>query len=352
MLDFSNNDGPVVQSRPSSVYEKKYARNPTRNEYYCNSNKVEPLYEPILPLVPPPLPKKPWENIDPKLSSASEVDKCEKDTQILIHRGPAPLQRSPVIDNVALKAINEERNLKAKEESISDDIVDQLAQISILTQQHLSEQGLISTNPTVNETKQKLNSQDSSTEKLHTLKYKAQTLNTSDTQSYDKKPTIDSSGVIIQNKVDNINDSCSSAGSNKSHISSMPDLDAQAPIKHVHINETLHTYSQEQELQPILIDTYRKISKPSPKSNVSSETSQVISARNAGSDGKEKNDDTSDALKAISSDGEGLPYIDESKGCDHSYDTNIVTGGSTAYGIKQKRILPSVEEENGKIAFC
>ena len=123
-------------------------------------------------------------------------------------------------------------------------------------------------------------------------------------------------------------------------------------VKHVHINETLPTYSQDQELQPILIDTYRKISKPIIKSNVSSETSQVISPRNAGPDGREKKNDTSDALKAISSDGEGLPYIDESKGCDHSYDTNIVTGGSNAYGIKQKRILPSVEEENGKIAFC
>lgn len=348
MLDFSNNDGPVVQSRPSSVYEKKYARNPTRNEYSCSSNKVEPIYEPILPPVPPPLPKKPWESIkEPKLEeSACEVDKCKKDTHIFIHRGPAPLQRSPVIDNVALKAINEERDLKAKEDSISDDIVDQLALISILTQQHMSEQGLISTNQTDNETKSEVKSKDSSTEELHTLKYKAQTLNTSNTH-YDKKQSVDSSGANLQNEAQNKNNA-SSAAANNTHIHNIPDSDAQAQIKHVHINETLHSYTQEQELQPMLIDTYTKISKSTPKSNVSSETSHFSSARIVVSDGKEKEDATSDALKVLSSDGEGLPYIDESKGCDSSFNTNIVTDGSTAYGIKEKRILASVEEENAK----
>jgi len=62
-----------VQSRPSSVYEKRQPNLSARNEQLCKYNRNEPIYEPILPPVPPPLPKKPWE-MDVK------DDECENKT--------------------------------------------------------------------------------------------------------------------------------------------------------------------------------------------------------------------------------------------------------------------------------
>ena len=50
------------------------------------------------------------------------------------------------------------------------------------------------------------------------------------------------------------------------------------------------------------------------------------------------------ALKVLSSSGNELPFIDDTRGNDASNELNIVTGGSSACGSKQKRILPTVQE--------
>ena len=168
-----------MQSRPSSVYEKRHPNHSARNEHLCKSNRNEPIYEPILPPVPPPLPKKPWE-MDVK------DDEYEDKTEMFLSkesnsesRGPTPLQRSPFMDNVALKALDEEKSLKIKEDSLADDIVDQLTQISLLTKQHMSEQGLVRQNVLHNQTKEEITPHTFSSEKVHTLRYESGILNLS-----------------------------------------------------------------------------------------------------------------------------------------------------------------------------
>ena len=126
VLDFNNVDGPVIQSRPSSIYEKRRLLTPTRNEYQLNTCKVEPIYEPILPSVPPPLPKKSWDDktyIYPNEAASRSDISFPEEYQLHKQRGPTPLQRSPVVDNVALKVLSEGRNLKVKQNWTSEDIV-------------------------------------------------------------------------------------------------------------------------------------------------------------------------------------------------------------------------------------
>ena len=89
------------------------------------------------------LPKKPSENDTNEEECDGQHKTCSKQELNVDHRGPTPLQRSPFMDNVALRALDDEQNLKMKEESIADDIADQLSQITLLARQHMTEQGLV-----------------------------------------------------------------------------------------------------------------------------------------------------------------------------------------------------------------
>ena len=109
--------------------------------------KYEPIYEPVLPPLPPPLPRKLWENNTKDLEAIQNSTEAYASSTRLNdnkeHRGPAPLQRSPVIDNVALKALSEEPNFRVKEICLSEDIHEQLSSISTPTKQHMSERGTL-----------------------------------------------------------------------------------------------------------------------------------------------------------------------------------------------------------------
>ena len=312
-----------MQSRPSSVYEKNHLNQPPKNESLCKSNTNEPIYEPILPSLPPPLPKKPWEN------SIKEED-CETKNNFIPNeksndeqRGPTPLQRSPFIDNVALKALNEEQSLKLKKESLADDIVDQLNQISVLTKQHMTEQGLVNHQEPDSYKRNEIKSQTSTNEKVHTLKYNSGILNISDIQ--DRNTQINKSEARITDVQEdpNLDSNAQALLANKNLIQVTP-LDSQMKYKSAKNN-----------------DTYTTILK-AEKDDVSVES--TLSPPSVISHKPQTKNDTPSALNVLSSSGDEFPFIDESKGSDGQHTLNIVTGGPSACGAKQKRILSTVQE--------
>ena len=102
-------------------------RSPPRNE---------PIYEPILPPIPPPLPPK-SEQDTTKYTSKTEVDAS---TNRIGTTGPVPLQRSPVMDNAAWKALSEQQSLNERNKDLVEDIAEQLENISCLAK-HMAEKG-------------------------------------------------------------------------------------------------------------------------------------------------------------------------------------------------------------------
>ena len=331
-----------MQSRPSSVYEKRHPNHSARNEQLCKSNRNEPIYEPILPPVPPPLPKKPWE-IDVK------DDECEDKTEISLskesnseNRGPTPLQRSPFMDNVALKALDEEKSLKIKEDSLADDIVDQLTQISLLTKQHMSEQGLVKQNVLHNQTKEEIRPHTFSSEKVHTLRYESGILNLSGGKCSSELKKI--SSLSQSQNIKKIDGDESETTVTDVQMTSNLDLNAQALEESKSCVDKLHDNSFIENENNRNYDTYyTKVSKTENiKANV---TPSTIELSNISDDLQPLNSNTLGALKVLSSSGDELPFIDESRGNDESQNLNIVTGGSSACGAKQKRILPTVQEQ-------
>jgi len=249
-----------VQSRPSSVYEKRHPNHSTRNEQLCKSNRNEPIYEPILPPVPPPLPKKPWE-MDVK------DDEYEDKTEISLSkesnsesRGPTPLQRSPFMDNVALKALDEEKSLKIKEDSLADDIVDQLTQISLLTKQHMSEQGLVKQNVPHNQTKEEITPHTFSSEKVHTLRYESGILNLSGATYSSESKKI--SSLSQSNNIKKIDDDKSEATVTDVQMTLNLNSNAQALERSKSCVDKLHDYSVIENESYRNYDTYyTKVSK-------------------------------------------------------------------------------------------
>ena len=347
-----------MQSRPSSVYEKKHLRSPTKNECLRNSKTIEPIYEPILPPVPPPLPKKPWESekeLEP-IETASELDTCtEKAKKNYVQRGPAPLQRSPVIDNVALKALSEDRNLKAREDSIAEDIVEQLSQISLLTQQHMSEQGLVQS-CTNEEGEQKQKYQDSTSEKLHTLNYKSGILNSSGKKVNDTSSTMCTS-VIEFNEDDSKSANvavpeCSAKENYRTNILNLNGAQAQGTID---LCDDVAKTCQNSQQDKVTGDTYTQISKikckNEPAQLVKVEVTPINQMPGKDVEVVEKYEHFVDALEVMSTEGQGLPYIDESRGNETIYVGDIEAGHLCTSGKIQKRILSSVEEEEPGITF-
>ena len=95
-------------------------------------------------------------------------------------------------------------------------------------------------------------------------------------------------------------------------------------------------------------NSYTQISKPNIgrylKSELHHETSPQASIE------EEKFNNYTDALKVMANDGEGLPYIDETKPCESYNGLNIVTGRACDFGTTprlQTKILPSLKEETG-----
>merc|ERR1712223_926257 len=88
-------------------------------------------------------------------------------------------------------------------------------------------------------------------------------------------------------------------------------------------------------------DTYTAVSKSERNTYSVKTTSNVPDDQ---SEKFETRESSLVALKVLSSSGNELPFIDDTRGNDASNELNIVTGGSSACGSKQKRILPTVQE--------
>lgn len=327
-------------------------RNSIKSEYLCNSNKNEPIYEPILPPIPPPLPKKPWENEKQfqNINENSEVDTCVKqEDQDHNKRGPAPLQRSPVIDNVALKALSEERKLKAKEESISNDIVEQLSRISLLTQQHISEKEVDHTHPTLDDRDEEVKKPELFAEELHTIRSEGGVLNASDFKNFNKvyKGTNSDEQPIKEFQCDD--KPSLTVSTLKNHDKNdTSNINAQAQSKKSSdVNETVTCYENFQQTKVNSSDTYTKITKIKLDSNlVSIDVVATNSSPEKTLNVNETKHDSFDALEAFSSDGKGLAYIDESTENDDFSSQNALMDRLSACNVIEKQLLPSVEEEN------
>ena len=347
MLDFTNKDGPVIQSRPSSIYEKRNIRSPTRND----SSRIEPIYEPILP---PALPIKTWENEANLIfmEKDSEVDASIVRQNIhYAQRGPTPLQRSPVMDNVALKALSEEQNLKAREASLAEDIAEQLTQISKLTQQHMSKQGLVQTSASVKEENLNNMYKPSTEEKLHTLNYKASILksrskddnDTSSAITLDLKPNENSvSEHVIQDE---------SKGNYKIKISYLEHAQAQESLKLCHdYDKVSNKIDQKKHLEPE--ESYTQVSKArfndEPAKMIDFELASITQVPGKDIKLQEKYDGFVDALEVMSSKGQGLPYIDESRENNTIDNEDYFARHSYTRDMIQTNMLPCVEEDLGK----
>jgi hypothetical protein len=328
-----------VQSRPSSVYEKRHLNQPSKNESFCRSNTNEPIYEPILPSIPPPLPKKPWEGNIKEEDAETKNNFILKEKSNDEQRGPTPLQRSPFIDNVALKALNEEQSLKLKKESLADDIADQLNQISLLTKQHMTEQGLVKHHEPESNKGNEMKSRTPTNEKVHTLKYNSGILNISDVQ--DRNMQIDTSSLSqSQPNNESYNDKSETRVIVKQEDPNL-DKNAQALIANKNLIQVTPLNSQMKCDNAKNNDTYTTILKTENTDFVVESTSSSHDVKSHKSETKK---DSRSALNVLSSCGDELPYIDESKGSDGQHNLNIVTGGPSACGAKQKRILSIVEE--------
>ena len=349
MLDFHNKDGPVIQSRPSSIYEKRRIHSPTKNE---------PIYEPVLPPLPPPLPRKPWEN------NIKDIEAIQNGTESYAfstrlkdnkeHRGPAPLQRSPVIDNVALKALSEGHNLKIKEVCLTEDIHEQLSSISTPTKQHMSERGTLQ--DCSDEEDRMLKSMNKQQivqiEKLHTLKYKSAVLSASDQRMVgildkDCSPTLlihsDGSGSEIKAK----------KGGGANHIlTAHEEAQAQQIFKGDGSDATLHEDCVQRNQNTV--DSYTqvlKMSEDEPLGGAQFEIGTITCPRAMTVKGEEKGDHLVNAIEIMSSEGQGLPYIDEPRESDTS-DSSLSDSRQLWANITvQRQTLPSVEEEQSGTIF-
>lgn len=289
------------------------------------------------------------------IQNASEVDartkmvKCDKE-----HRGPAPLQRSPVMDNVALKALAEEHHFKLKEDCIAEDIIEQLNSISLLTKQHMSEKGLVRDCNDENGSMHK-NDENKITqlEKLHTLKYKSGILNASDKQ-IDNIQNKDgcSTGLICK---DNNGDPGSEIETEQNGVGNViltiKEAQAQQTVeKSSDIDATLHEVVQKNQNT---VDAYTPIlktkSNEEPLKGAQLNIRTLIGVPATAGQVEERDANFADALVVMSSEGQGLPYIDEPRGKDTTDNVDSVAGQLWSNSAIEGRILPSVKEDSGII---
>ena len=325
---------------------------PTRNEYHLNTCKVEPIYEPILPSVPPPLPKKSWDDktyIYPNEAASRSDISFPEEYQLHKQRGPTPLQRSPVVDNVALKVLSEGRNLKVKENWTSEDIVSHSAMALTSPCQNVFEQAL-QENTIASAKNEDPNEEISYIEKIHTLRYNSGILNSSDPEHCANNDIRKSKKEIKQANHSEIKDPPNkqdlkinvNIGTSENH--------AQAQLTNNAINNALEISNESiQQTSVNINNTYTQISKPKIGRYLKSESHHHQTSPQASIE-EEKFNNYADALKVMANDGEGLPYIDETKPCESYNDLNIVTGRACDFGTTprlQTKILPSLKEETG-----
>lgn len=133
------------------------------------------------------------------------------------------------------------------------------------------------------------------------------------------------------------------------------DLNAQALIANEEIVQDQRKVSFKENKNKTDKDTYTAVSK-SERSSYSVKIASNVSDNQ--SENFEARESSLVALKVLSSSCNELPFIDDTKGNDASNELNIVTGGSSACGSKQKRILPTVQEYGNNLqlilsySFC
>lgn len=299
------------------------------------------------------MPKKSWDDktyIYPNEAASRSDISFPEDYQLHKQRGPTPLQRSPVVDNVALKVLSEGRNLKVKQNWTSEDIVSHSATTLTSPCQNVFEQVLLE-NTIASAKNEDPNEEISYIEKIHTLRYNSGILNSSDPEHCANNDIGISKTEVKQANYNEIKDPPNKQDLKMNVNIDTSDNHAQAQLTNDAISNTLQISNESIQQTSININnTYTQISKPKIgrylKSELHHQTSPQASIE------EEKFNNYADALKVMANDGEGLPYIDETRPCESYNDLSIVTGRACDFGTTprlQTKILPSLKEETGEI---
>ena len=297
------------------------------------------------------MPKKSWDDktyIYPNEAASRSDISFPEDYQLHKQRGPTPLQRSPVVDNVALKVLSEGRNLKVKQNWTSEDIVSHSATTLTSPCQNVFEQVLLE-NTIASAKNEDPNEEISYIEKIHTLRYNSGILNSSDPEHCANNDIGISKTEVKQANYNEIKDPPNKQDLKMNVNIDTSDNHAQAQLTNDAISNTLQISNESIQQTSININnTYTQISKPKIgrylKSELHHQTSPQASIE------EEKFNNYADALKVMANDGEGLPYIDETRPCESYNDLSIVTGRACDFGTTprlQTKILPSLKEETG-----
>ena len=127
------------------------------------------------------------------------------------------------------------------------------------------------------------------------------------------------------------------------------DNHAQAQLTNNAINNTPQISNESIQLANVNVNnTYTQISKPNVECHLNSELHHQTSIPE--SIEAEKFNNYAEALTVMTNDGEGLPYIDETRPCESYNNFNTATGRACDFGTTprlQTKILPSLKEETG-----